>query len=65
MEYGPAPESDAPAQAWLDKHDRTFGLFIDGEWVEGHGATFDSFNPATGKKLATLAKQRPPMLTRR
>jgi len=56
MEYGPAPESDAGAQAWLDKHRRSFGLFINGEWVEGHGEAFDSLNPATGKKLATLAQ---------
>jgi aldehyde dehydrogenase (NAD+) len=56
MEYGPAPESDAAAQAWLDKHGRSFGLFINGEWVAGAGLPFDSFNPATGSKLATLAE---------
>ena len=56
MEYGPAPESDSAAQAWLDKHDRTFGLFINGEWSPGGGKSFDSFNPATGKKLATIAE---------
>jgi aldehyde dehydrogenase (NAD+) len=56
MEYGPAPESDAGAQAWLDKHDRSFGLFINGEWVPGHGKPFDSSNPANGKKLAALSE---------
>jgi aldehyde dehydrogenase (NAD+) len=56
MEYGPAPESNAPAQAWLDTHGRAFGLFVGGEWIAGHGATFDSLNPATGKKLATLSE---------
>ena len=56
MEYGPAPESDAAAQEWLEKHNRSFGLFIGGEWVPGHGKPFDSINPATGKKLATLAE---------
>ena len=56
MEYGPAPESDAAAQGWLDKHNRSFGLFINGEWAPGHGKLFDSVNPATGKKLATLAE---------
>jgi aldehyde dehydrogenase (NAD+) len=56
MEYGPAPESDAAAQAWLDSHGRSFGLFIAGGWVKGGGKPFDSINPATGKRLATLAE---------
>ena len=30
MEYGPAPESAGPAHAWLDTHQRQFGLFIGG-----------------------------------
>jgi aldehyde dehydrogenase (NAD+) len=25
MEYGPAPEGDAAARAWLDQHDAKFG----------------------------------------
>ncbi|HEY0283076.1 MAG TPA: aldehyde dehydrogenase family protein [Rhizomicrobium sp.] len=54
MEYGPAPESAAPAAAWLDKHDRSFDLFIGGEWTPAE-AHLDSFNPATGKKLASIA----------
>jgi aldehyde dehydrogenase (NAD+) len=56
MEYGPAPESDAAAQAWLEKHGRSFGLFIGGEWVAAHGKPLDSVNPATGRKLATVAE---------
>src|SRR3546814_18480299 len=32
MEYGPSPESTAEAQAWLDRHQRRFGLFIDHQW---------------------------------
>jgi aldehyde dehydrogenase (NAD+) len=56
MDYGPAPESGAAAQAWLEKHGRSFGLFIGGEWVKGGGKPFDSLNPATGKKLATLTE---------
>ena len=28
MEYGPAPESDGPARAWLSRHGATFGHFI-------------------------------------
>jgi aldehyde dehydrogenase (NAD+) len=56
MEYGPAPESDSAAQAWLDKHGRSFGLFINGEWVPGSGNPFDSINPASGKTLASIAE---------
>jgi aldehyde dehydrogenase (NAD+) len=56
MEYGPAPESDAAAQAWLDKHGRSFGLFINGEWAKGSGKPFDSISPSTGRKLATLTE---------
>ena len=33
MQYGPAPESAAPANAWLDAHERRFGMFIDGVWT--------------------------------
>ncbi|MDE2134911.1 MAG: aldehyde dehydrogenase family protein [Alphaproteobacteria bacterium] len=54
MEYGPAPESSAPVEAWLDKHNRNFDLFIGGEWIAAR-ARLDSFNPATGKKLASVA----------
>ena len=39
MAYGPAPEAVAPAHAWLDGHDRRFGLFIGGGWVAGEGET--------------------------
>lgn len=56
MEYGPAPESDSAAQGWLDKHGRSFGLFVNGEWVKGGGKPFDSISPSSGKKLATLAE---------
>jgi aldehyde dehydrogenase (NAD+) len=54
MEYGPAPESAAPVEAWLNKHNRSFDLFIGGEWTPAE-AHLDSFNPATGKKLAAVA----------
>ncbi|MBE9551838.1 MAG: aldehyde dehydrogenase family protein, partial [Proteobacteria bacterium] len=57
MEYGPAPESDAQARAWLDAHDRAFGLFIGGEWVgAASGESFETSNPATGKVLARIAQ---------
>jgi aldehyde dehydrogenase (NAD+) len=37
--------------AWLDAHDRRFGVFIGGAWTKP-GETFDSHNPATGEALA-------------
>jgi aldehyde dehydrogenase (NAD+) len=57
MEYGPAPESAAAANAWLEDHRRRFGLFINNEWVtpreQGY---YPSYNPATGELLAETAQ---------
>ncbi|OWF47483.1 aldehyde dehydrogenase family 16 member A1-like [Mizuhopecten yessoensis] len=54
MSYGPAPESDNVVKAWLDDHDKAFGLFIDGKWVKPEGRkTYATKNPATGEVLAT------------
>ena len=54
LEYGPAPESPAVAEAWLDDHGRSFGHFIGNQWVKPEDRkTYDSVNPATGKHLAT------------
>ncbi len=55
MEYGPAPESDSEAQAWLDSHDRRFGLFIAGR-MTAPGETFASRNPANGEELARITQ---------
>ena len=55
MDYGPAPESQKEAQAWLDQRGRTFGLFIDNAWSEA-GELFASTNPADGKQLAELTQ---------
>ncbi len=55
MEYGPAPESQKEAQAWLDQRGRTFGLFIDNAWTDA-GELFASTNPADGKQLAELTQ---------
>ncbi len=53
MEYGPAPESPEAVLAWLEDHNRRFGLFINNEWVYPDGAaTFASYNPSDGEKLA-------------
>ena len=53
MAYGPAPESPAAVNQWLDDHQRKFGLFINNTWVTSEGADYyPSHNPATGEKLA-------------
>src|ERR671921_790564 len=59
MEYGPAPESAGPAQAWLEQHNRRFGLFIGGRWTEPGSETFEVLNPASAKPLATLTQASP------
>ncbi|WP_109484069.1 aldehyde dehydrogenase family protein [Paraburkholderia sp. C35] len=57
MEYGPAPEDDQPARAWLAQHDATFGHFIDGGWrAPVAGERFASHEPATGDLLAQIAQ---------
>ena len=56
MDYGPAPEAVASANAWLDAQGRRFGMFIGGAWVVGEGETFETLNPATGKPLARITQ---------
>jgi aldehyde dehydrogenase (NAD+) len=57
MQWGPAPESAATAEAWLEKHGRALGHFINGSWVEpSDGERFATMNPATGKELAQVAQ---------
>ncbi|HEY2025767.1 MAG TPA: aldehyde dehydrogenase family protein [Gemmatimonadaceae bacterium] len=55
MEYGPAPEADAPAREWLEAHASRFGHFIDGRWTKP-SHTFDVSNPATGRTLAAVSQ---------
>ncbi|CUI07619.1 Aldehyde dehydrogenase [Janthinobacterium sp. CG23_2] len=55
MDYGPAPESTKEAQAWLDQHERRFGLFIDNAWSDA-ADTFATTNPADGKELAQVSQ---------
>src|SRR5213082_2904228 len=60
MAYGPAPESDKPAVAWLDQHGRDFGLFVGGRWIKSKsGELFDVINPATAKRLARVTQAGP------
>ena len=57
MAYGPAPESEKPALAWLDQHGRDFGLFVGGRWIKSDGGEgFDVINPATTAKLARVTQ---------
>ncbi|MDQ0475407.1 aldehyde dehydrogenase family protein [Labrys wisconsinensis] len=55
MDYGPAPEADTEARAWLKSHADGFGNFIAGRFTEAAGR-FDTVEPATGKVLASIAQ---------
>ncbi len=56
MSYGPAPESDAAAQAWLDAHGRQFDLFINNQWVKpAESGCLSVANPARDETLASVA----------
>ena len=60
MEYGPAPETDRVANAWLDAHNRKFDHFIGGEWVAPSGGKyFPSENPGRREPLAEVAEGSP------
>ncbi len=58
MEYGPAPESEAPALEWIKQHDGgRFGHVINGRWVApAEGQHFETINPATKAVLARVAQ---------
>jgi len=57
MAYGPAPESDKPALEWLERHGRSFGLFVAGRWTKAkNGDGFDVINPATTAPLARVTQ---------
>ncbi|MBE0693238.1 MAG: aldehyde dehydrogenase family protein, partial [Aquamicrobium sp.] len=57
MDYGPAPESRAEADAWIAGRDFSRSLYVGGEWraAEG-GATFEVRDPATGDLLANVSE---------
>jgi len=60
MEYGPALEDSKDAIAWLDLHKRRFAHFINGAWSEPTAAAyFDTADPSTGEKLASVAQGSP------
>jgi aldehyde dehydrogenase (NAD+) len=57
MDYGPAPEADGEARAWLKRHEASFGHFIGGEFVAPRsGEHLATTEPATGKPLASIAQ---------
>ena len=57
LEFGPAPESDAPARAWLSTHGCVFNHYIGGRWTEPvSGERFDSIDPSTGALLGRVAQ---------
>ncbi|CAI9405352.1 aldehyde dehydrogenase family protein [Nocardioides sp. T2.26MG-1] len=51
FEYAPAPES----RAIVDLKP-SYGLFIDGQFVEGHGTPFKTISPATEEVLSEIAE---------
>jgi aldehyde dehydrogenase (NAD+) len=57
MDWGPAPESDKPALAWLAKYNHTFGHYIGGRFMEPtEGALFDVINPSNRQRLARVSQ---------
>ena len=56
MSYGPAPESAATAESWLEAHQRQFDLFINSAWVKPQaGGYLPVMNPARDEPLAKVA----------
>ena len=55
MDYGPAPESDAEARAWIAKRGPKFGHFIGGQFTKPT-KPFATKNPATGETLAQISQ---------
>src|SRR2546430_14925421 len=57
MEYGPAPEDPREALAWLDRHGRRFGHFMNGDWqAPAAGTYFDTAGPSTGERIAGVGQ---------
>lgn len=51
FEYAPAPESRSIVDI-----KPSYGLFIDGEFVDGRGSSFKTINPATEETLAEISE---------
>ncbi|KAK7492979.1 hypothetical protein BaRGS_00015709 [Batillaria attramentaria] len=55
LSYGPVPDADNVAKAWLDDHCRQFGHFINGSWYKPEaGSQSQTQNPSTGEVLASV-----------
>jgi len=50
LDYAPAPESTA-----ILNLKKSYGLFIGGEFVDGHGAGFTTISPSTEQHIANIA----------
>ena len=65
LDYGPAPESDQPAQQWLESHNHSFGFYLNGNWEMPEDAElFSVENPATANNSQLVGKQVPEKLRR-
>ena len=62
MDYGPAPESPAAVNAWLDEHGRKFGLFINNKWVQPED---DKNLPQLSTRPTANCWRKPPRRARR
>ncbi|HSM35649.1 MAG TPA: aldehyde dehydrogenase family protein [Longimicrobiales bacterium] len=57
MEYGPAPESRAPVDAWIEGRSGRFDHVIDGAYrAPASGEYLEVMNPASGTLLAHVAQ---------
>ncbi|MCU1581443.1 MAG: aldehyde dehydrogenase family protein, partial [Microbacteriaceae bacterium] len=50
LDYAPAPESTA-----ILNLQKSYGLFINGQFVDGHGESFSTISPATEDTIADIA----------
>ena len=50
LEYAPAPESTS-----ILKLQKSYGLFINGEWVDGGDTSYTTISPSTEKPIAEIA----------
>ena len=50
LDYAPAPESTSILRLKSD-----YGLFIDGEFIDGHGTPFTTISPATERHIAGIS----------
>jgi len=57
MDYGPAPESDKEARAWIAALGGETKLFIGGQWRKAKsGESFETASPASGEVLVRIAQ---------